>query len=121
MTLNGCFWGRFLLSFNDGLAFSGHEDVDQYFSQVASLLSRSTFDNPNEVVELLDSSYRPEALSDLQRKQAKKIKVSSQSYKLDTVACWKNWVGMIGIRLLGLRLMAFDHSFQESFVFLHFF
>ena len=81
----------------------GHEDIDQYFSQQGALLSRNTFDSADDVVNLMDSSYRPESLSDQQRKQQKEIRVCSQAYKLDTVAKWKPWVAVLGVRLLGLR------------------
>lgn len=81
----------------------GHEDIDQYFSQIASLLARAEFSDPREVVDLLDASYRPDSLADLQRKQAKQSKVWTHAYKLDTVARWKDWTEVLGLRLLGLR------------------
>ncbi len=84
----------------------GHEDVDQYFSQLASYLSPHEFSTPAEVVSLLDSAYRPDCLAELQQKQSKKIKVRSQVYKLDEVAKWQPWVSVLGIRLLGLRPLA---------------
>ncbi|CAK9027598.1 Uncharacterized protein SCF082_LOCUS17996 [Durusdinium trenchii] len=80
-----------------------HEDIDQYFSQIASLLARAEFSDPREVVDLLDASYRPDSLADLQRKQAKQSKVWTHAYKLDTVARWKDWTEVLGLRLLGLR------------------
>ena len=64
------------------------------------------FDTPNDVVELLDSSSRPESVSELRRKQAKRPKVRTDAYKLDTVAKWQLWVSALGIRLLGLRIFA---------------
>lgn len=82
---------------------SGHEDIDQYFSQISALLARSEFSDPEEVVALLDSSYRPDSLADLQRKQSKTIKVTANAYKLDTVARWKDWTSALGVRILGLR------------------
>ena len=82
---------------------SGHEDVDQYFSQLAAYLTPLEFSTPEEAVDLLDSSSRPESAAALQRKQAKRTKVCTQAYKLDEVANWKYWVGVLGIRLLGLR------------------
>ena len=82
---------------NDFPGISGHEDCDQYFSQVASYLSPQAFDDPQDVVNLLDSTYRPDSLADLQRKQSKKIRVRTQAYKLDTVARWQDWVAVLGV------------------------
>jgi len=81
----------------------GHEDVDQYFSQVAAFLTPQEFSVPDDVVTLLDSATRPEHEPDMHRKLAKRTKVTTQAYKLDEVACWQDWVGALGIRLLGLR------------------
>lgn len=81
----------------------GHEDVDQYFSQIASYLTPQEFSTPQDVVELLDSATRPDREADSFRKQAQRTKVHTHTYKLDEVACWQDWVAALGIRLLGLR------------------
>ena len=80
--------------------------MDQYFSQQAALLARNTFDTPDDVVSLLDSSYRPEFFADQERKHAKTIKVGAHAYKLDNCARWKEWVAKLGIRLFGLRYLS---------------
>ncbi|CAK9078250.1 unnamed protein product, partial [Durusdinium trenchii] len=82
---------------------TGHEDVDQYFSQIASYLTPQEFSTPQDVVELLDSATRPDREADSFRKQAQRAKVHTHTYKLDEVACWQDWVAALGIRLLGLR------------------
>ncbi|CAK9078218.1 unnamed protein product, partial [Durusdinium trenchii] len=70
---------------------TGHEDVDQYFSQIASYLTPQEFSTPQDVVELLDSATRPDREADSFRKQAQRTKVHTHTYKLDEVACWQDW------------------------------
>lgn len=82
----------------------GHEDLDQMFSQQAALLSRHEFSTPHDVIDLLDSSCRPEIDAEFHRKAAKKVKVDMVALKLDQVADWKAWVQAIAVRLMGLRL-----------------
>ncbi len=51
---------------------SGHEDVDQFFSQTAALLARHEFDSPEDVTKLLDSAHRPDDQpGELHRKKRK--------------------------------------------------
>lgn len=87
---------------------SGHEDIDQYFSQVAAFLTPHDFSSPDDVVNILDSSSRPDSLSELHRKQAQQTKVRTHAFKLDEVARWQEWVSALGIRLKGLRNSFYD-------------
>ena len=105
VTVSHCLWTPSIWSFIFW-KIQGHEDVDQYFSQIASFLSPHEFSTPDEVVDLLDSSTRPETEPEVLRKSAKRIRVTTQCYKLDEVACWQQWVSALGIRLLGLRNLA---------------
>ena len=83
----------------------GHEDIDQAFSQQAAMLSRHEFSTPEDVVGLIDSSFRPELAADLERKRQTKSKVDAMAYKLDQVADWKAWSAPLGVKLLGLRVL----------------
>ena len=86
----------------------GHEDLDQIFSVVASLISRYEFSSPDELVDILDSAGRPEAeVGEQERKRTKKnFTVDCQAYKLDQVARWHEWVSVLGVRVKGLRELA---------------
>ena len=84
--------------------------MDQFFSQTAALLARHEFGSPSEVVDLLDSAFRPDDLPELRRKQEKTIKVRTHSCRMDNVADWKGWVAALGIRLLGLRTLLLSIS-----------
>ena len=86
----------------------GHEDLDQIFSVVASLISRYEFSNPDELVDILDSAGRPEAeVGEQERKRTKKnFTVDCQAYKLDQMARWHDWVSVLGVRVKGLRDVA---------------
>ncbi|CAE7814351.1 unnamed protein product [Symbiodinium sp. CCMP2456] len=80
-----------------------HEDIDQVFSQQSAFISRQTFDSPEDVVRLLDSTHRPEASGERERKRARAVKVDVSAVKLDTVALWKDWVAVLGLQFKGLR------------------
>lgn len=80
-----------------------HEDLDQAFSQQASLICRHTFDTPEQVVEILDSCCRPSEPSEQARKRHKNHKVEAAAYKLDEVAEWKDWSAVSGVWVKGLR------------------
>eukprot|EP00435_Cladocopium_sp_Y103_P033901 s2323_g8.t1 len=82
-----------------------HEDVDQAFSQQAALISRHEFSTPQELIALMDDSFRPGSEADALRKEKTQTKVKAMAYKLDEVADWKEWSRALGIRLLGLRIL----------------
>ena len=87
--------------------FSGHEDIDQVFSVQAQLISRHEINNPEELMQIMDTSGRPRSDAEAMRK-ARKLdvaKVACETYKLDEVALWKDWVSKLGIRLKGLRTL----------------
>lgn len=84
---------------------SGHEDLDQIFSRQAAMLARHEFATPDDVVALMDDTFKPESAADEIRKQSRRVKVESYARKLDQVADWKSWVGALGIRLKGLRTL----------------
>lgn len=83
----------------------GHEDLDQIFAIQASAISRSTFDTPEALMEIMDSLARPNDAGEAERKRYKKgaARVDFECYKLDQCAQWKTWVAVLGIRLKGLR------------------
>lgn len=85
----------------------GHEDLDQIFSVIASLITRYEFSNPEELISILDSAGRPEELGEhgkQERKRAKKtFTADCRPYKLDQTAQWHEWVSALGVRLKGLR------------------
>lgn len=51
----------------------------------------------------MDSTYRPEAAGERERKRARTAKVDVSAVKLDTVALWKDWVAVLGLQFKGLR------------------
>lgn len=53
------------------MLFQGHEDLDQIFSVQASMISRSEFDTPDQLIDLLDSATRPDSESGRERKRLK--------------------------------------------------
>ena len=88
----------------------GHEDIDQCFSQQAALLSRHEFSNPQEVIQLMDSTFRPDDVAEQERKRARVSKVDAFAYKLDQIADWKSWHAVLGIRLKGLRIFGLTYG-----------
>ena len=84
----------------------GHEDLDQVFSQQGAFIGRHTWDCPEDVVRLMDSTYRPEDPGERERKRARAAKVDVTALKLDNVALWKDWVAVLGLRFRGLRCWA---------------
>lgn len=82
----------------------GHEDIDQVFSVQSSIISRQTFDGPDDVVSILDGSFRPEGAGERERQRAKSVHVQTVAYKLDEVAPWKDWVSVVGVVVKGMRL-----------------
>lgn len=68
------------------------------------------FDNPTELLEILDSSGRPDWEAEQLRKQRKVPTVDCEAFKLDQVADWKAWAAMLGVRLKGLS--SWDSSFD---------
>ncbi|CAK9104005.1 unnamed protein product [Durusdinium trenchii] len=70
----------------------------------AALIARHTFDNPQKLVEILDSATRPaEDEQEQVREQRGAPRINCIAYKLDKAADWKKWTSMLGIRLKGLR------------------
>ncbi|CAK9117827.1 unnamed protein product [Durusdinium trenchii] len=63
--------------------FKGHEDLDQIFSQQAAMLARHEFATPDDVVALMDDTFKPESAADEIRKQSRRVKVESYARKLD--------------------------------------
>ena len=90
----------------------GHEDIDQCFSVQASLIARHTFDNPTELIQILDGSTRPEDPAERQRAWRKLGQVHSEAFKLDEAADWKQWVSMLGVWVKGLRAPEHGSSFS---------
>ncbi|CAK9117825.1 unnamed protein product [Durusdinium trenchii] len=64
-------------------------DLDQIFSQQAAMLARHEFATPDDVVALMDDTFKPESAADEIRKQSRRVKVESYARKLDQVADWK--------------------------------
>ena len=99
----------------------GHEDIDQVLSQQAAVLSRTEFSTPEEVVAMIDSTFRPQSAAAALREKSKPSKVEIAAYKLEEVADWRAWVKALGVRLVGLRNSVFriqDHIFVFYFLFL---
>ncbi|CAE7335211.1 unnamed protein product [Symbiodinium sp. CCMP2592] len=80
-----------------------HEDLDQVFSQQSAFIGRHCFDSASEVVQLIDSTYRPDDVGERERKRAKTASVTMTCVKLDSVALWQDWVAVLGLRFKGLR------------------
>lgn len=55
------------------------------------------------MIQLMDSTFRPDSLAEQERKRARVAKVDAFAYKLDQMADWKTWHAVLGIRLKGLR------------------
>eukprot|EP00435_Cladocopium_sp_Y103_P043291 s1803_g12.t1 len=94
---------RQVVQTNEPSQMQGHEDIDQCFSVQAALIARHTFDNPTELVQILDGSTRSEVPAERQRAWQKLGQVHCEAFKLDEAADWKQWVSMLGIRVKGLR------------------
>eukprot|EP00435_Cladocopium_sp_Y103_P036678 s460_g9.t1 len=80
-----------------------HEDLDQVFSQVGSMLSHSEFATPDQLLELLNGTCRPEAAQGARQKRAKLSKIAASASMLDQTAEWKAWSSVVGVTLRGLR------------------
>lgn len=91
--------------------------MDQFFSVQSSLISRHTFDNPGQVVDLLDSASRPDNPGERERKlhKSQTMRVRASAYKLDAVARWQDWVSVLGLRIKGLR--AWKHRVKVFLLF----
>jgi hypothetical protein len=71
-----------------------HEDVDQVFGQCAGLIARNTFDEPGDVIAIVDEMCKP--------------RTHATASRLDNVADWKEtFVNRLGIRIKGLRDLAY--------------
>ena len=105
---------QFLICQQAACLHRGHEDVDQAFSQQAALISRHEFSTPQDLIALMDDSFRPSSEADALRKGKAQAKVKAMAYKLDAVADWKEWTRALGIRLLGLRILVFAQSMDLS-------
>ena len=79
--------------------------MDQIFSQQGAFIARHTFDSPQDVVRLIDSTYRPEDPGERERKRLKQEKVDMSAVKLDSVALWQDWVAVLGVHFKGLRIL----------------
>lgn len=66
--------------------------MDQLFAQVALAIARACFNDPDDVVEVLSRLCR-----------GVKGSVRANAYKLDQVACWKEWVAHLRLKLKGLH------------------
>lgn len=80
-----------------------HEDLDQVFSQVGSMLSHSEFATPDQLLELLNGTCRPDAAQGARQKRAKLSKIAASASMLDQTAGWKAWSSVVGVTLRGLR------------------
>ena len=79
----------------------GHEDIDQAFGQISSLIARGGFDNPGALLDLINggSGIR-------HRNRIRNNNVFAQA--LDQTACWKDWTSQLGVKLKGLRFLTDD-------------
>ena len=85
---------------------SGHEDLDQIFSVISSLISRHEFSTPEELIEILDFAGTPLGVGEQERKRVKTpFTVDCEAYKLDQTARWHDWVAAAGVRVKGLRTL----------------
>ena len=90
---------------------AGHEDLDQVFSVISSLIARHEFETPSALVDLLDSSGRPSDEMEGERKKLKKeVHVECRAYKLDECARWHDWTSVLGIRAKGLRCLNMHYN-----------
>lgn len=85
---------------------TGHEDLDQAFSQQAALICRRTFDTPEQVAEILDTNCRPDDAGERARKRNKTHKVEAAAAKLDETANWREWGSVVGVYVKGVRILA---------------
>ena len=77
-----------------------HEDIDQCFGQVARLLMGKRCSCADEMVALLADASMTSQNND----QAGRIRGSLlESFKVDEISVWKNFVAQTGLRFKGLR------------------
>ena len=84
-----------------------HEDIDQFFSQVAAMMSHSSFSTPDELLELLNGTCQSDNPGHAARLKKQKLqKIRASACMLDQAADWKSWIAVAGMKLKGLRLLA---------------
>eukprot|EP00435_Cladocopium_sp_Y103_P030834 s4234_g7.t1 len=84
-----------------------HEDVDQVFSQVAAMMSHSSFSTPDDLLELLNCTCQSDNAGHAARLKKQKFqKIRASACMLDQAADWKSWVAVAGLKLKGLRFLA---------------
>lgn len=80
-----------------------HEDVDQCFGQVARLFAARKFDEPGDMIQLLNECSKSNSDQNAPSGSNKSRLQTAHSYKLDQVSKWKPFVAQTGIKLLGMR------------------
>ena len=78
---------------------TGHEDIDQAFGQISSLIASGGFDNPGALLDLINGGAGTR-----HRHRIRNSNVFAQP--LDQTARWKDWTAQLGIKLKGLRFLA---------------
>ena len=76
-----------------------HEDVDQVFGQIARLFACRRFDDPMDMIQLLNECSGKHAASGSRKGRLQ----SAEAYKLDQVSNWKAFTAQTGISILGMR------------------
>ena len=71
-----------------------HEDVDQVFGCLSRLLRGKGFNDPAQLIQLLQTAARPGEARQIHGTQL-------TAYKLDQTACWKNFTDQFGISFKG--------------------
>ena len=95
----------------------GHEDLDQIFSVISSLIARYEFSTPEDLIEILDFAGQPLEAGEQERKRVKKpFTVECQAYKLDQTAKWHDWVSPAAVKVKGL---SFSEKINQPFCYLY--
>ena len=76
-----------------------HEDVDQCFGQISRLFACKRFDNPKDMIDLLNECSGKHAASGSGKGRLQ----TAAAYKLDQVSNWKAFTAQTGISILGMR------------------
>jgi len=73
-----------------------HENIDQLFAQVVSRIRGSTFDEPNDVVEVLARLCRESS--------EQQVCLVAQATRIGQVARWKEWGDRVRVGFTGHAL-----------------
>ena len=74
---------------------AGHEDIDQAFGQLASMICTSSFETPEALVDLINGGAGTR-----KRHRLRSQHVFAQ--QMDEVARWKDWTAQLGIKIKGM-------------------